>query len=295
MFLKSFLVLLIFANLKLAAAQGVSEQLDPNSIVDWERFVIRSSGSSAIASQGSDSERLAALEKAKMSAENNLLNAAQLLPLTANSNVGDAAQPMIASLRDLVKRFTIVDTRSMSDMTLEVDVELPFTGEFASMLLPPDVGNEKLQLGSEPFCPTCGQPWPKGKPVPEGVKLIIPAEGYLTSGDKPFTGLLIDARELDVSPAFLPQIVNEESVEVDGLGYVSRNVVVNTALVAYRNDFEQARHDARIGSDPLVIRAIAAAGQRKSNLVVSNSDAVLIHAAAKSQNFLKDGKVIIVL
>lgn len=293
--MKSILVLLVFANLKLASAQGVSEQLDPNSIVDWERLVIRSSGNSAIASQGSDSERVAALEKAKMSAEENLLKAAQLLPLTANSIVGDATQSMISNLRDLVKRFIIVDTRSMSDMTLEVDVELPFTGEFASMLLPADVGHAKLLLGSEPLCPTCGQPWPKGKPVPEGVKLIIPAEGYLTRGGKPFTGLLIDARELDVSPAFLPQIVNDESVEVYGLGYVRRAVVVNTALVAYRNDFEQARRDARIGRDPLIIRAIGAAGQRKSNIVVSNSDAVLIHAAAKSRNFLKDGKVIIVL
>ncbi|MCG8604429.1 hypothetical protein MJD09_05440 [bacterium] len=294
--LSKALVMLLFINLKLAFSQSLNPQLDENSVADWQRFVIRSSGTSAISLEGnSGSERIEALERAKMSAEENLFMAAQLLPFSADVTVGQAFSESLSDLRQIIRRFTIVDTRSMSDMTVEVDVELPVMGDLLTLLLPKDLSTGQWLLGSDPLCPTCGQPWPKGKPVPQGVTLIVPSDGYLTVKGTPFTGLIVDARDLEIEPVLVAKIVNEDDVEIYGLNYLTREAVVASGMVAYQSDLEQAKQSSRVGPDPLVVRALRGAGNRKANLVISNSDAVLIHAACKIQDFLRECKVIIVI
>ncbi|NIR48717.1 hypothetical protein GWO43_09795, partial [candidate division KSB1 bacterium] len=65
-------------------------------------------------------------------------------------------------------------------------------------------------------------------------------------------------------------------------------------VVAYNTDLNRAIRDERVAPAPLVIPAWQVSGKNKANVIVSNSDALLIHAAAKIQNFLRDCKVIIV-
>ncbi|MFQ5754108.1 MAG: hypothetical protein ACE5HI_19130, partial [bacterium] len=280
-------------------AQPITQKLDANSFVDWERYVIRSTGNSSIISrERTASQKIQALESAKLAAKENLLKAIKALNFDTNSKVNDALRRKALSashLESVVQRFTIVDTRSMSDMSVDVDIELPLTGDLFSMLLPKNTGNEPLRLNSKPLCPTCGQPWPEGKPVPEGIKLIIPSEGFTSNGGKPYTGLVIDARQLNVNPAILPKIINEDGKEIYGIGYVNRDVAVESGILAYEKELNEALKSERVGSEPLFIRGLRATGDLRANIIISNNDAVLIHAAAKSQNFLQDCRVVIVI
>jgi hypothetical protein len=264
--------------------------------VDWAKLVIRTTGNSALVARDR-AQRVEALEQAKIAAEENLLRVVKQLNLNASVRVSDAVanQTLLeGDLKSITQTFTIVDSRSMSDMSVEVDVELPLTGELLDRLLPKEIGKSALRLNSTPLCPCCAQPWPVGRPAPEGLKLIVPTEGFLTIKGSPFTGLIVDARELGLKPALLPKIFNEDGQEIYGTGYVLRQVALTNGLAAYRKDLGSAMKDARVVGAPLVVRALQSTGVLDADIVVSNNDALLIHAAAKSQNFLSQCKVVIV-
>jgi hypothetical protein len=258
-------------------------------------MVIRSVGNSAAAA--SDRlQRIEALERAKLAAAENLLHALKRVSWRAGARISDAVEKNLlleSDLKSLAETFTIVDTRSLSDMSVEVDVELPLTGEILNLVLPNETGKSSLRLSRAPLCPCCGQSWPAGRPAPEGLKLIIPSEGYTTAKGAPFTGVIIDARHLDLKPALLPKIVDENGEEVYGVEYVNRPAVEQSGLVAYRKTLDAAIKDVRIGASPLMVRALKT-GPANTDIVVSNIDAVLMHAAAKNQNFLNQCKVVIV-
>ncbi len=273
----------------------ILQKLDDASSVDWGRMVIRTVGNSAAAA--SDRlQRIEALERAKLAAAENLLHALKRVSWRAGARISDAVEKNLLSesdLKSLAETFTIVDTRSLSDMSVEVDVELPLTGELLNLVLPSEIGKSPLRLSSAPLCPCCGQPWPAGRPLPEGLKLIIPSAGYTTAKGAPFTGAIIDARHLDLKPALLPKIVDENGEEIYSVEYVNRPAVEQNGLVAYRKTLDAATKDLRVGASPLMVRALKTAAAN-TDIVISNIDAALLHAAAKSQNFLNQCKVVIV-
>lgn len=295
-FFRGFTAFLVVLLLGPVAAQSVLVQkLDGASSVDWGRLVVRSVGNSAIAA-GDRIQRMEALERAKLAAEENLFGGMQHVSLLGTSRIGDVVDQnslLQAELKSLSQTFTILDMRSMSDMSVEVDVELPLTGDLMNLVLPRETGKAQLRLSGTPLCPCCGQPWPAGRPVQEGVKLIIPSDGYTSAKGAAFTGLVIDARELDVKPALLPKILSESGEEIYGTNYVIREEAKQIGLVAYRKGIDVAVKDMRVGPMPLVIRALQT-GAAKTDIVVSDIDGVLIHAAAKNQNFLNQCRVVVV-
>lgn len=301
LYLKSFglAALLSWGAGTAALPQSLVQRIDEFSSVDWTTFVVRSSGSSSqLTGDSKPAERIEALEQAKEEAEKNLLKAVGKLLLDSNSTILQAVQNQQVSIENLqqaVRRFTIVDTRSMSDMSIEVDVELPVTDGLASLLFPKTMGDGQLRLSAEPHCPTCGQLWPDGKTVPERVKLIVPTEGFTTGDGTPFTALIVDARGLDLRPSIMPKVLNENDQEVYGAGYAIRAVAMNKGLVEYRSNLNATLQNDGVGSEPLIVRGLRAAGGFNSDIIVSNNDALLIHAAAKSSNFLKECKVVLIV
>lgn len=283
----------------LLSAQALVEKIDNASVIDWERMVVRTSGRSApLSGHPQGEERIEALETAKAAAARALFDAVQHLRIDAGSTVRDAIAAKhisAAVVRNVVEEFTIVDTRSMSDMSVEMDVEFAITEPFTSRLLPDHMGEGRLHLTDQPLCPTCLDTWPQDRNVPEGVTLIVPSQGFQTRKGRPFTGLIIDARGLDVRPAVAPKVTNGARVEIYGTRYASYDIASKQGLVVYKNDLLSAMRDDRAGADPLVVRAVGVSGGLKTDIVISNNDALLVHAAARKQNFLKQCKVIIVV
>jgi len=300
-FVKKLRIILIFVlgSCSLTFSQSLIEQLDDFGYVNWETYVVRSSGIGSINPKGpSASQRVEALENAKQSATNNLLKAVEGLTFSAASDVKSAfikKSPRLKNLQEVVQHYTIVDTRSMSDMSIEVEIELPIAGMLSALLLPKKSGQGQLRLSNERLCPTCGQPWPEGKPIPEGITLINLAEGLKTPKGTPYTGLIIDVQGLGINPAIAPKIVDEEGHEIYGTNYVDRDIAIEIGMVAYKNQIKTAFNDQRVGTEPLLIRGIRASGALKSDVIISKRDAALIHSAAHIQNFLKKCKVVLVV
>lgn len=294
-----FTILALCPQANISLAQSGDEKAEIHGSVDWLRFMIRAYGTSASPKVPSDRlQRIDALEAAKKEAANNLLEVIKPIPLGAEKTIGDEMQRdslLRHKILSYVQRYTITDTRSMSDMSVEVDVELPVMGGFIDLFVPKSAGEGQLILDSIPRSPLSFLPWPECRPVPEGVKLVIPAEGLVSFHGQPFTGLVIDARGMNVSQSLLPRVLDEEGREIYGLNFVKSENATASGLVGYRRTLKNAMRDARVGKEPLLICAARKSGRTGSDVVVSANDAIIIHAATKISDFLKQGKVVFVV
>jgi len=280
-------------------AQGVLVKIENAGEIDWTNNVVRSSGSSPSPSDSRDrSQRIATLEAATATAAENLMKTVQRVTLSSAKTVREASRSnavLRQRVNELVQRFTIRDTRSMSDMSVEVDLQLPLTDDILALFMPAKTGHGAWSLDDIPRSPLSLLPWPECREIPDGVELVTPSQGLLAYNGKPFTSLIVDASQLSLQAALLPRILNEKGEEVYGVSYLSREIAIQSGLVSYAPSLTAAKKNARAGSQPLVICGVRVAGTHPTDIVVSANDAVLIHAAAKSNNFLRQCKVVVVI
>jgi hypothetical protein len=281
--------------------QGYVQPVSGVGNVNWTQQMVRCTGIGAPnpnSPQGA--QRAGALRAAKLDALRNLLEVVKGINLTSETTVENAmltSDVINSRVEGVVRGYQIVDTRYMSTGDVEVDVEVPLTGVLLDALLPQQFGGGVLQTGGQLLCPTCGQPWPAGKPVPPNVQLIQSGVAGTTAmtGGGVYTGLVVDARELGVRPAMAPRILNEDGEEIYGSKYVSRDFAIDIGMVAYDKDINQARMNERVADNPLVVKAIKATGPNKTDVVVSDADGTMIHNAASNMNFLQHCKVMFIL
>ena len=86
------------------------------------------------------------------------------------------------------------------------------------------------------------------------------------------TGLIIDASGLGAMPAMSPKIVNQSGDVLYGPMNVSRDYAVSVGIVGYARSVDEARGGDRVGTNPMVIRAVSVTGAAKCDLIVSNPD-----------------------
>jgi len=290
-------VLILSANLVLA--QGYVQNVGTAGNVDWTNQIIKCTGIGAPnPNDPVTAQRPGALRAARLDALRNILETVNGMTLTSETEVRNA---MVADdnirtrIQGAIRGFRVVDTRYMSTGDVEVDVEVPITGIVSDALLPRDFGGGVLLTGGQLLCPVCGQPWPAGKPVPSGVKLIRVRDGQQDSPSTVYTGLIIDARGLDVRPAMAPKIIDEQGNEIYGSKYVSRDYAVDIGMVGYEKNVETATQNERVADNPLVVKAVDVQGPNMTDLVISQADARKIHNAASNMNFLQRCKVMFIL
>lgn len=110
-----------------------------------------------------------------------------------------------------------------------------------------------------------------------------------------YTGMIIDARDLDLQPAMSPKIFDEEGSEVYGSAYVDRDFVVKHGMAGYAKDMDKAQANDRIKGSPLIIKALGSTGKNRTNVVIKNSDAQALRQIASTQAFLREARVVFLL
>ncbi len=265
-----FVILLVFF-LPIFVFSQYYQQSPTGGVVDWTNQVIREVGVGApnpnmpIAAQ-----RAGAIEAAKRVALRNLLERVKGMNINSEVTVENAmvtSDVIRTRIEGTVKNFRVIDTRYLSDGSVEVEVEVPLSSLY-EVLLPSEI--------------------PEGA-VP-GQYPVQPSPGATV-----YTGLIIDARGLGVRPALAPKILDENKMEVYGTGKVSRDYALQIGVVGYEKDLDRARANERVTNNPLIVKAVGVSGTHKTDVVISNRDAELIRAAAQNLNFLQQCKVMIIL
>lgn len=294
----AFLVLLLLP--VLAMGQGYVQQMGTGGSVDWTNQMIRATGIGApnpnvpLAAQ-----RAGAIRAAEMDALRNLISTVKGVNLTSETLVENAmltSDVINTKVSGAIRGFRKVDTRYLSTGDVEVEVEVPITGVMLEALLPMGAfGGGTLMTGLT--CPTCGQPWPAGKPVPADIQAQQGGNAMASTpaGGGSFTGLVIDARGLGLRPAMAPKVLDDRGEEIYGSRFVSREYAVDIGMVGYEKDVNRARSNERVTNNPLVVKGVKAAGPNKTDVVVAADDAARVHSAAASMNFLQHCKVMFIL
>jgi hypothetical protein len=236
--------------------------------VDWARFVIRES------------------TKDQTSATGLLKQELYNLQYDSKIRVGDFLRmhpDLERTITELLKRPKI-DQHYLTDGTIEYGYQLPLAGGIIQTILP-DV--QPVQLMVPMLCPTCGQPWPEDKRLPEGVTLI-PKENEVSD----FSGIIVDCRGFALKPCIFPKILSEKLVEVYSNNFTDSQYLILRGLVAYYSDDTQAR--LRIGDNPLVVKALGITGDKATDIKISSADARLIHGSQNNLNLLRECRVAII-
>jgi hypothetical protein len=272
----ALLMWLVIAVVEPVSAQNVSQAIGDAGQVDWSTQVIRATGIGAPnPAMPVTAQRSGAIEAAKRIALRNLLETVQGMSLTSEVTVRNAMienDVINTRVNGIVRGFTIVDTKYMSTGDVEVTVEIPVTGALLNALLP--------QMGAP--TPLGGQTTPQTAvqtQQPTGV----------------FTGLIIDARGLNVRPAMAPKILDESGSELYGSRNVDRDWAVKTGMVGYDKDINRAKSNERVTNNPMVLKAEKASGANKADVVLTNDAATQLRNAATNQSFLTQCKVMFIV
>jgi hypothetical protein len=110
-----------------------------------------------------------------------------------------------------------------------------------------------------------------------------------------YTGVVVDASDVKFSPAVAPRLLEEASNKpIFGAHVVEPAAFARQGAVGYALSLGEARRNARVGTNPLIVRAIGVAGPNNADLVLSKRDAERVAAADRTGRFLKNAGVVVV-
>jgi hypothetical protein len=269
-----------------AESTGLVEKKETGTI-DWARGVVRAKGISApikIDAVKSPTNSPKALSEAKNDARRKLLETVKGIQIASKLSVGDIAdrnKTVMTQIKEMVyDAGEIEKTRKyMSDGSVEVSLQMHLHGGFAQLILPKEIRQIETIIQLKP-----GEKSSAGQPN--------------TSSERAsniYTGLLVDARGIEATPALVPKLLDENLAEVFGPAFVSREFVVQQGMAVYYTDIQAAKANPRISDHPLIVKALRTDFPSRCNLVISNADASKIKSASDHLVFLKEARVVIVL
>jgi len=132
------------------------------------------------------------------------------------------------------------------------------------------------------------------KKVPETPQAQAKVEGKADLTKMEYTGLIVDARKLNLRPALIPKILNQKGELVYSQQSLDQRDLIKMGLVGYAKDVDAAAKNQRVTAEPYVIPGLNAIGDKKTDVVISNRDAQIVLTTAPYTGYLKNGRVMIV-
>jgi len=265
-----------------AESQGFLEKKE-TGVIDWSKGTVTAWGISTPIKKDAGmakTDNSKVLSEAKNRARHKLLETVKSIQIDADQNVGDVAdrnKTVMAQIQDMVYHAVEIEKlrKYVSDGSIEIHLQLNLHGGFTQLVLPHQIRQIEM------------------------IKQLNPEEGASNlksnAGTMSYTGLLVDARNIEAIPALVPKLLDENLTEVFGPAFVSREFVVQRGMAAYYDDIELAKADPRIANQPLVVKALRTDWPRRCNIVISNGDASKLKSASDHLLFLKESRVVILL
>ena len=138
-------------------------------------------------------------------------------------------------------------------------------------------------------------PTPEVKaPPPEPPAVQAKADEPLDLKKMQYTGLIVDGRKLGLRPALIPKILNQKGEIVYSSLSVEQQDMIKMGLVGYAKDVNAAARNQRVTADPYLATGLESTGEKRTDVVISNRDALIVLTTDRYKSYLKDGRVMIV-
>ncbi len=246
--------------------------------VDWVGGKIIASGMAVPSKKkvGGDFSQEKLLSDAKVVAQKRLLEDVKQIPIFSSAKVGTMLGEntlAMAKIQDLIKKAPLVNQAYLSDGTLKVTIEMALWGAFLQLVLPAEV-----------------------KPI-ETIVPIPPLINHpdAAPNDHRVTGLIIDSRGLALTPALVPSIIDDRGEPLYGPKFINRDFAVQWGMCAYTAQINKKMTFDRVGGNPFRIKALRSSGPQQTDIVISSVDASRIRALAEHLDFLREGRIIVVI
>ena len=232
-----------------------------------------------------------------------LLEAVQEVRVDAESttrNFVNENRVVRTKVEGFVKNPEIEKLKQFEDGSFQIMMKMPMVGKggLSTALYPVQRGNI-IQVRTVYEIGQSTGATPQTPAPPEGPQATPQTPGAPSpQSAKPepsFTGLIIDAKGLNAKPALYPRILTAGGQTVYDVATPNPNAAVEEGLVEYRKSLEAAKSLARVGANPLVIKATQMGGKYPTDLVLSEEDARKILEADGRAKFLGDAKVAVVI
>ena len=275
LFSLTLVLLLMISSVMVGAEHSMCEQVG-NGEIDWETGLIHVVGY-GVPPQGAygAQAKLMARGAAKADAYRNAVEVLKGVRVDSQSYVRNyvmQSDEIRTSVDGFVQGARIIGVNQQADGMVEVILELPLGGQagLSTLLHRPVVSIR-----------------------PDYLEAQIPS---LPSESSQYTGVIIDARNLQLKPALYPQIFdtngyllyNSTMVEMDRPGF--------TTVVAYARSLELAGRIPRVGKNPLLLSAVSSvqvAGGEKTDLTLNSEAAKAFRELG--QEIIKKAAVVFVI
>ncbi|MCS7209694.1 MAG: hypothetical protein NZ874_09005 [Fimbriimonadales bacterium] len=262
--------------------------------IDWSKGVLSATGVGLMPSDEPNRARayLKARGYARLDALANLLMLVNRVQIDAQYTGADyiaQSEEIRATVNGFLRGAMITDERKIyieGQEAVQVTVSIPMHGQR---------GLSQLLLK------------PRATPAPAAPEPSLPrleiTRPNRTLSDAPlsvegnYTGLIVDARGLNLQPAMAPRLLKVDGTPLYGVGNYDVDRVVEQGLAAYHKDLEAARKDPRAGSNPLILRPIGVYRRAvaTTDAVLSDADAAKLIEENKRTKFLDQLRVVFVV
>ena len=211
---------------------------------------------------------------ARADASRNIIDILKRIKITNTMTVDQYASQndiILAGIEKTARDAIITKQYYTSALDVEIEIETHIGGGFLQIVLPDDI-RQISKIKAE--------------------KLMTAKNGM---GNIPYTGLIIDARGLELEPTLYPTIVSEQGNEIYSSLFISREFAVQYGICTYVCSMDEAIQKNRIGSHPLVFKGLRKSSNENPSIVISMADTKQIERTAERHLFLKECRVIIVV
>ena len=263
------------------SAGHLIEQVTPNGTMDWTNGVATATGlgvpprNATSPLQAREMTRAAAYSVALRNLLE-IVNGIRVDSLTTVQNYVTTSTEVQTKVEGFVKDAKLVSERELPTGEFETTVQIRIAGQLSKSVIP------KVPQVSKPIKSM------QSKPVPPKPTVS-------------FTGLVIDARGTGAQAALAPKILNTQGEVIYGSGYPDPKIVSGPSaeepgrIAWYFVDEAQALKHSKVTANPIVIKAMRAAGESNTDLVIDDVKAEYVQILPEHFRFLKEGRVIIIL
>lgn len=266
-----------------------------NGAINWLTGTVTAKGESLSTGLAVSSReaRLKTMRAATVDARKNLLEILNKIPVTEKlrvKNILRADEDIMQFVRGDMQNSRITSTSFAEDGVASVTVSITLRDMFLEKLIGKHVSFHRVN----------DNPYSAANAVAESIEHAVLPDSLQESAEADivlpitYTGLLIDAREVGISPAITVNIVDETGHVLYSPRVVNRNVALKNGMVEYAGTWEEAIASKRSSTNPLVLKAVRVQGKTRSNIVISDEQALLLTQINSTHNFLEEGRVVVV-
>lgn len=189
---------------------------------------------------------------------------------------------LAARVRGVVQN-SLMERPALFDQGGEVRVSEAFRGKLAELILPTTI---QFQSGIPPRLSTS---------MEQSMDYSNEAPERVGAGVRTYTGVIVDARGLKVTPSLAPVIYGQDGIGAYGSFLVSRANAIEKGVAAFATSAEPAVLKERVGARPLSVKAVNAFGSWRTDLIVPTGMGRLIRALMLQGEAVDNCRVVIVI